>query len=88
MSTVPWTCLAHRLFCIHSSALGEVFNTLTGNKLTVVFSIYLKFNLCISSDTKKGRDLKFCFGVWERAKQPALFNEVLIIISEGRAGFW
>lgn len=41
--------------------MGEVFNTLTDNRLTVVSNIYLKFNLCISSDTKKGSDLKFRF---------------------------
>lgn len=48
-------------FAFIPGTMGEVFNTLTDNRLTVVSNIYLKFNLCISSDTKKGSDLKFPF---------------------------
>lgn len=44
-------------FAFIPGAMGEVFNTLSANRLTVVFNIYLKFNLCISSGTKKGREI-------------------------------
>lgn len=70
-------------FFIYSRCLGRNLYYSSDNRVTVVFNIYFRFDLCRSPK----RDLKFILVVYEKPKQPVLFTGVLITVSKARTGF-